>query len=265
MAYLGTEKEWAELARYLTEDYAGPLGLDSEFEGVNFAEGDSCVNKADITVWSIACLSDILEPRGFFRAKGAVLPRAALQYPQLVKLLESSRTKVLHNSNVDVHAFFNAGVDLDGVVNSLSLARWMLPARLTYNLDDLGVDVLGHGKTESFNDLFRLPNIIQVEKTKKVRRCSCQADGCRLRKARYIPELDCFVEHNKYETTEVEVVDKQDGWKFISQYEVIREGPSHPLWDRYIAYAQRDAVLAVELYDYLCRLKTLTEVPWYES
>lgn len=265
MAYLGTEKEWAELARYLTEDYAGPIGLDSEFEGVNFAEGDSCVNKADITVWSLAVLSEVLDPRGFLRGRGCVLPRSALAFRPFTQILESPRLKVLHNSNVDVHAFYNAGVDLDGVVNTLSLARWMMPARLTYNLDDLGVDVLGQGKTEGFNDLFRYPNIIQVEKKKTVKRCSCMSEGCRLRKARYVPELDIFVEHNKYEVTEVELVDKQDGWKFISQYEVCKAGPDHPLWNRYIAYAQRDAVLAVELYDYLCRLKTLTEVPWYES
>ena len=242
MAYLQSETEWAELARYLTEDYVGPIGLDSEFEGVNFAEGDSCVNKADITVWSLAALGSILDPRGFLRASGAVLPRAALDFRPITQILTSQRRKVLHNSNVDVHAFYNAGVDLDGVVNSLSLARWTLPGRLTYGLDDLGVDVLGHGKTESFADLFRYPNIIQVQKQKKVKRCSCQSEGCRLRKARYVPDLDIFVEHSKYESVEVETVDKHDGWGFVSQYSVIAEGDKHPLWKRYIAYAQRDAV-----------------------
>jgi len=267
VSYLAKESDWAKLADYIGRfhmgAYTGPIGLDSEFEGVDFSSGDSCVNKADITVWSIGILTSELHPRGYNKAKGCVLPREALNYAPLRRLLESDRIKVAHNSNVDVHAFYNAGVDVQGIVNTLSLARWMLPGRLTYNLDDLGLDLLGHGKTESFNDIFRYPNMVTLERKTVTKHCACGVEGCRLRKDRFGPDGE-LVSHQKFQVESVEQYEKQQGWNKISQYEIIEKGPSHPLWDRYIAYAQRDAVVAVELYDYLLRMNKQTETPWYK-
>lgn len=248
--WLDTEKEWDELVRILEKKRI--FGLDSEFVGVDFKAGDSCVNKAEIHVWSVGVLTDQLHPRGYRVAKGAVLSRRALQYDPIRKLLEDPAIlKPAHNSNVDVHAFYNAGVDVQGIINTLGLARWMFPGRKTFNLDDLGTDYLGVGKTESFDDLFRRPNMITVIKEKIVKVCDCGVEGCRKRKG-----------HNKTEITVQEEVDKQQGWYYEDQRIVV---PGHPLWERYEAYARRDATLAMSFYDFCMRQNKQTEIPWYKQ
>lgn len=265
MGYLAKESEWDQLSKFL-ETYTDILGLDSEFEGVDFSEGDSCVNKANITVWSLGILSNEIHPRGYRKAKGCVLPRSALEHRGLRKILtDSARIKAAHNSNVDVHAFNNAGVDVLGVVNTLSLARWMVPGEIQYNLNALGEKYLGVGKTEEYKDIFRTPNIIEVVKQKKSKVCSCGVPGCRKRKDTYSSELDDFIVHTKTEQIEETVELKEKGFTLITQTEILAKGPGHPLFDRFIAYAQRDATLAASLYDYLVRLKTETEIPWYNA
>lgn len=274
MAFLTQESDWDIIAKEIEK--RGLCGLDSEFEGVTFdpkkiEDGKlyktSCVNKADIIVFSVAVLSTNLSPRGYTKALGAVLPVEALKHSAIRSVLENpSIIKVAHNSNVDIHAFFNAGIDVVGVVNSQSLARWMLPGRMKYNLDDLGIDILGYGKTESFEDMFVVPRMIQVERVKKttVNECSCGIPKCRLKKTRYGPDGEAQ-EHTKVKVTteHSEVVDRQDGWDILSQKPYV--SPEHPMHGRYIAYAQRDAVVALELYDWFRRQKTETEVPWYDK
>lgn len=246
--WLDKPAEWDEIVRIIRKK--GLCGLDSEFTGVDFKNGDSCVNKAQIHVWSVAVLTDQIHPRGYRVARGAVLPRAALSYGPIVDLLQDpSILKPAHNSNVDVHAFYNAGVDVQGIINTLGLYRWMFPGRMTFNLDDIGTDYLGVGKTESFDDLFRYPNMITVLKDKKVKVCDCGEDKCRKRKG-----------HTKTEIVIQEEVDKQAGWAYADQSLVV---PGHPLWERYEAYARRDAVLAASAYDYALRQIMMTEIPWY--
>lgn len=276
-SWLDTEKEWDELVRILEKKRI--FGLDSEFVGVDFKAGDSCVNKAEIHVWSVGVLTDQLHPRGYHVAKGAVLSRRALQYDPIRKLLEDPAIlKPAHNSNVDVHAFYNAGVDVQGIINTLGLARWMFPGRKTFNLDDLGTDYLGVGKTESFDDLFRRPNMITVIKEKTVKVCDCGVEGCRKRKG-HVADDGTVITHNKTEITVQEEVDKQQGWYYEDQRIVVPAGyrvdgvipvvdptsPGHPLWERYEAYARRDATLAMSFYDFCMRQNKQTEIPWYDN
>jgi hypothetical protein len=237
------------------------MGLDSEYEGVvhNAKEIDddcywktSVVRNGEIVVFSVGFLSGDLHPRGYEKAKGAVLHRRALEYSPFRRLLEDPGVlKPSHNSNVECHAFYNKGIDLLGIINTLSLARWMLPGELAYNLDSLSTKYLGEGKTESFDDLMYIPNMIVVAKEKKVKVCDCGVVGCRKRKG-----------HVKTEVIEIEEVDKQAGWIRLNQFD-IADNPSHSLHQRYLAYARRDATLAVSLYDFLLRINTKTEVPWY--
>lgn len=259
--FLTKRSQWIGLVDYVRSQPEQLMGLDSEFEGVNFDAGDSCVNRADIVVFSVGVLTGQLHPRGYFRSVGSVLPVDALAEPLVKELLEDPNViKPAHNSNVDVHAFYNKGVDCKGVVNTLSFARWVFPGRLTYNLDDLGVDLLGEGKTESFFDLLRIPKYENIPKQKiaKKKACACGEVGCRKRK----PRDGVIHDKTPYEEIEEYVIEKRVGWNFISQKEIIAD-VNHPLRARYLAYAQRDATLAVSLYDYLRRQTIQTEIPWY--
>jgi DNA polymerase I-like protein with 3'-5' exonuclease and polymerase domains len=248
--FLDRKEQWLRLRENLLRQKV--IGLDTEFEGVDFAKGDSCVNLAKVDVWSVAVSTGKWHPRGYHTAKGCVLPVDALD--TLKDVLENPDiTKALHNSNVDVHALYNLGVDLHGVVNTLSLARWVRPGRLTYNLDDLSRDYLGSGKAYSFKELFVVDDIQLVNKPKKVKLCMCGVEKCRKR---------TFPEHHKWEELQDNFVEKRVGKKVIPLHTV---RPGHELWEKYVEYAKVDAVRALELYDFMILLgqKIEVDIPWY--
>lgn len=250
--FLDTPDKWKALAARLERETV--IGADSEFEGVDFDNGDSCVNLAKIDVYSLAVLTQKWHPRGYHIAQGCVLPVESLPY--LKPVLENPKiTKAMHNSNVDVHAFYNHGIDVQGVVNTLSLARWIRPGRMTYNLDDLSKDYLGAGKAYSFKELFIINNIERINKPKKIKACMCGVKGCRKRS---------FPEHHKFEETTDNWVERKAGKSVIPLHTV---RPGHELWEKYVKYALTDALRAVELYDYLVRLGNRIEVdiPWYKN
>jgi hypothetical protein len=262
--YLATEREWVRCAERISTESA--IGLDSEFTGVDFGQGQSCVNRAKIHVWSIGILTNQLHPRGYKTAVGCVLPAIAI--PTFRGILENpSIVKAIHNAPVDVHAFYNAGVDVVGVVNTLSLGRWALPGRQRYNLDDVCTDCLGAGKADSFDSLFKRTKYIDVTKTKNIehRRClTCgepgvEANGfigveCRRRKYPHI--------QTRWTVEESVTTQRKDGSYYYDQSLVIS---GHELWERYVEYALVDAVRAIEFYDFCNRVDKKTEVIWYKS
>lgn len=246
--YLETESKWVKLLNVLKTQKV--IGLDSEFHGVDFSSGDSCVNLAKLDLWSVAVFSGEWSPRNYSKAKGASLPPEALPYFKEV-LEDSSIIKVCHNSPVDFHCFKNAGVEVTNIVNTLSMARWIVPGRDTYNLDDLSIDYLGAGKSESFKSLFTGTRIIEVPVEKKIKVCICNEPGCRKRK---------FPHDNKWEQVVTSFKEKEES--FLIPIYTVR--PGHELFERYRIYAEVDAVRALELYDYLLRRGTqLVEIPWY--
>ena len=244
--YLSTEAQWAGALERIERERV--IGLDTEFYGVDFKEGHSCVNRAQVHVWSVAVLTGKMHPRGYRTATGAVLPREAL--PFFKGMLEDPAiTKVAHNSNVDVHALYNAGIDTQGIVNTLSLSRWTLPGRQRYGLDVLCQELLGAGKADHFNDIFRFQRTTVETRWKDVTHCDCGVSGCRKRRG-----------HMKTKVSEPYDVEVKDGWGFIPLESVV---PGHPLWERLVVYAEVDAVRALELHDRLIRSKQEIEIPYY--
>ena len=250
--FLDKPSQWKELRERLLRQTV--IGLDSEFYGVDFSEGQSCVNLATIDVWSVAISSGVCHPRRYHTAKGCVLPFDAIHYLHDV-LVNPDIKKACHNSGVDRHAFLNAGVRVKGIVNTLSMARWIVPGRETYNLDDLSKDLLGSGKADSFQELFVRDKIELVNIPKKSKKCFCGLVGCRKRK---------FPHDTKIEVDIDNWVEKKTGKYIIPLYEV---RPGHELWERYVKYAKVDAIRALELYDYLYRRgnDTKVEILWYEN
>lgn len=242
--YLGTEREWIKLRDYIGRTNA-PVGLDSEFAGVDFKAGQSCPGRARIHVWSIAVSTGEYGPRGILQSTGATLPSAAIPY--FKDILENPKiVKYAHNSPVDVHAFYNSGVDVQGVVNTLSLARWVLPTRLSQSLDSLATDLLGAGKIISYKELVSEPALVEV--AKEVKYCACGVEGCRKRKG-----------HEKFVRIETEVIEK--GTVEIPLESIV---PGHRRWDLLVEYAGQDAVMAFALGEYLTGIaaRKYIEVPW---
>lgn len=236
--YLDKPSEWKRLIEFIYADVGehgiSPIGLDSEFIGVDFDDGNNCVGRSVLDVWSIAVLNGKLHPRGYECATGYVLPARALT--AFKSLLEDENvTKAAHNSTVDIHTFFNAGVDVMGVVDTLHLCRFAYPGKFRYGLDILSKEFLDESKFMSFDDLCSVPRI--VTKQIQVKRCSCGENGCRKRKG-----------HEKYFVTED--VDVESGTTTIPISDI---GVDDSRWKDKVEYAGQDAVLALELYDYTVR------------
>jgi hypothetical protein len=245
-------------------------GLDSEFYNVAIRT-QSTVARSKLHLWSVAVNRFPLQlhPRGYYIADAAVLPAEAVEHPRLREWLESDYPKLIHNMGVDVHTFGNAGVDVHGAINTLALARFCCPERARgfpeppgFALDDLGADLLGIGKTEDgwvSEDWWKkhgrpldpaiFVQIDEVTYTKKVRAevCSCGEKKCRKRKG-----------HSRPITEVTETVREWGGT--IPLESVV---PGHPRWERAVAYAARDAVVARYLGDYFERsMEGRIPFPW---
>lgn len=218
-----------------------PIGFDTEFEGVDFDEGDNCVGRAVLDVWSLAVFDGGYSPRGFRTAKGVVISREAL--PWFSSILENKGIKkYAHNAVVDVHTCFNCGIDVVGVIDTLSLVRFVIPGRLKNGLDILAKEYLDDSKFEHFKTLFTEP--IFEDRAVEYKWCPyCErlgedeARSCRRRKS----------PHLRY--SRVEMVSHETRGRKLIPISSVR--PGHPLWERYKAYAAQDSVLALELGDFL--------------
>ena len=241
--YLGEKKQWKKLLDFIYQDKQ-PVGWDTEFEGVDFDAGNNCVGTSRIDLWSIGLFTGELHPRGYEIATGYVLPPESTEYFRGF-LEDDSIIKPAHNSTVDVHTLYNAGVDVVGVVDTLHLTRFTFPGKFRYGLDALSKEFLDESKFMSFKDLVSVP--AYVEKEVKVKRCICGEEGCRKRKA------VAATSHDKYISLETITVESGTSSIPIS---TIR--PGHVKWDDYVQYAGQDAVLALELYSYTtAKLKKL--------
>lgn len=259
--YASTPRDWKVLAGILRE--AGTFGLDTEFHGLDVRK-QSCVGRATIHVWSVAVRTGRKSPLGFARARGWVLPREALDHPELRAVLEDPGiTKCVHNQPVDDHAMHNHGVQLRGCLNTLDLARWSWPELVSeggFGLKNLMYVKLHREPVCEYEDVVSDERTVQLEKVKVVKRtvCICGTEGCRARKPRPCPvcaadpEISCDtcgdigeIRHDKSKVREEVpyVVEKQERFKHPLESIV----PGHPRWDLLVKYAAEDAVAALEI------------------
>lgn len=228
------------------------MGLDSEFDGVDFANGDNCVGRSVLDVWSLAVPDEKkgLHPRGYMQSRGVVLSRSVL--PIFKGILEdASIKKFAHNSTVDVHTFNNHGVDVVGVINTLTLARFTFPERFKYGLDDLSKEFLDDAKYVHYEDMCSEP-IFEWEEWDEVY-CSCGQEGCRKRKPRN--EGGTWVVHDKITEHKREYLPT----KKMQTIPISSITPLSKRWTEKLNYAACDAVLAHNLGDYCNRkLKQMT-------
>jgi hypothetical protein len=228
-------------------------GLDSEFYGLDIRKQSCAGGQSKLHLWSVAVnrYPLVLHPRGYYAADAAVLTADALEHRGLREWLESDSPKCVHNLPVDAHTFANRGIHVGGAINTLARARFCWPERARgagFDLDGLGTDMLGLGKTESFADVFTEHYIEVIEKVRKMKRCTCGEDGCRKRKG-----------HEKVEVAEIERIEKPRT-RPIPLESVL---PGHERWERAVAYAARDALVALYLNDRMDRvMEGRITFPW---
>jgi hypothetical protein len=226
-------------------------GVDTEFSGVDIG-AQSPAGRSVLHVWSVAVPSGSLLPRGFHEPETWVFAANTLEVPEVRAWLEGATIKAVHNLSVDWHTFRNHGIRLGGAVNTLAMARYWYPERAKregFTLDSLGEDFCGEGKTENFDELlgYDATEYREAEVTK--RRCACGELGCMKRKA----------PHDVKTEEQVIVARAHKVRKHIPLPDL---NPSHRLWERYLAYAGKDAVLALWIYELMVRDKRQRNYPW---
>lgn len=249
MLYASDAADWERVAARLRTK--GAFGLDTEFSGVDL-RSESCVRRARVHVWSVAVATGRLHPRGYPITAGVVLPADALSCPAIVGVLNDPKiTKYVHNLPVDSHTLANHGIDLQGAVNTLSMARWMLPGIASYGLKDL-MPLFGRRPLGDFKELFRKPK--RIPKVNKIREkgCSCGEEGCRKRKG----------PHEKWEKVRHEIEWIEKGFEPIPLTEIV---PGHDLWDTLLKYAGEDAMAALELACWLPTVNRSTPSPFFRA
>lgn len=215
-------------------------GLDTEFYGVDVT-AESCVGRSKIDVFSVAVPSGALQPMGFNATESWVFDVGMLEIPEVRAWIEDARyRKCVHNITVDAHSLFNHGVKLRGGLNTLSMARWIYPWRVSlprnnFDLHSLCAWRVGFGKTEDFDELLGYDDFESYEDEVEKKRCGCGELGCRKKKEPHdvkVPEM-------------VKVTRERKVRKFLTLPEI---RPGHPLFDRYRLYAAADAELALIIY-----------------
>ena len=252
MQYADTPAAWDRVVAACRR--AGRVGFDTETYGHDI-RSTSAPHRARIHVWSLAVSTGKLHPRGFYRAKGVMLPAAALEYRPLVELLEDPGVvKLAHNLPHDVHSARNHGIVVAGGIDTLPRARLTLVDELSHSLKPLMERKLGR-TVITFEQVLTEPNVIEVSRRTKRRVCSCGADACRLRKG-----------HEKSV-----VVDEWTEWVVRGTRLMPLESvvPGHERFDLLTRYAIQDAEGVLELDGYLDRAELHylrqrgdVEIPW---
>lgn len=244
--YVATEREADEAMAEITQYPVA--GLDTEFYGCDIRT-ESPVGRTTCHVFSVAIGSGPLLPRGFNEASSFVFDGNLLGYRPVKEWLEDARyKKPVHNQPVDHHTIKNHGVNLRGGINTLAMARFWYPARAKregFDLDSLGNDMCGAGKTESFDGLLGYDATEVREHLVWKKRCECGVLSCMKKK----PGKDGQA-HDEKRPEEVMAEWKAKVRRHIPLTDL---NPGHPLWARYLDYAAWDAVLALWVYQLMIR------------
>lgn len=228
------------------------VGWDTEFHGVD-VRAQSCVARSVCHVFSLAIPTADRLPRGHHDSRTYVVDGALLAHPGIRAWFEDpSVTKPCHNQPVDAHTLRNAGVRVAGAVNTLDMARFFYPEWREdggFSLDECGKRLLGLGKAEDFEELLGYDAVEYVETPRTRKLCWCGDFTCRRRKA----------PHDVKREVQDVVVTTRTVRKTIPLPDL---SPAHRLWPRYLAYAARDAVVALGVWERLSADTRERGYPW---
>ena len=258
MTYLSDPAKWPALAAALRK--AGEFGLDTETYGQ--PDRTSPQHRARVQCLSLGLLTVESSARGFQRAVGVVLPRAALDTVELREVLEDPAVrKWAHNSPHDYHALRNEGVKIRGLEDSLQWLRIVCPGEARgYGLKEAEQWALGYGPRPGFLDMVGTTAVIRGSRAKGFKGCICGANPCRARSS------TDFLSDDGVWRPHIRVT-----WKVFSptervvpaRFDIREFAPGHARWDAWIAYSLADAVRGIELVSWIRNRKPArVAYPW---
>ena len=261
MTYLSDPAKWPALAAALRK--AGEFGLDTETYGQ--PDRTSPQHRARVQCFSLGLLTAERSARGFQRAVGVVLPRAALDTVELREVLEDPAVrKWAHNSPHDYHALRNEGVKVRGLEDSLQWLRVSCPGEARgYGLKDAEQWALGYGPRPGFLDMVKYQTTVRTARGKQHKGCICGVVPCRARSTSdWLRDDGVWMPHIRVT------------WKVFSPVERVIEArydirefvPGHNRWDAWIQYSLADAVRGIELVSWIRgRKERKVAYPWHSG
>lgn len=291
--WLERPDQWEKLAEHCRR--AGEFGIDCETYGQ--PDKTSPQHRARVHCWSVGILTETRSPRGFRRAVGRVLPRAALAHVAWQRLLgDPTVRKWAHNAPHDRHALENEGVEISGLQgsfvaaleDSLQYLRVASPGRKDYGLKDAEQWALGYPSRPSFLDMVSYTAGVVHARRVRERGCICGRVPCRSKSASDWLDVDGswrphlrvdwlrFVPERKLVPARYAVTDFVPGAVLEPiVWEPTKKKPNPPSWwkgqpiERLAAwwdYSLADAVRGMELVDWVRGLKpTRIVYPWVSS
>lgn len=280
--WLERPDQWEKLAEHLRN--AGEFGLDTETYGQ--PDKTSPQHRARVHCWSVGVLTDARSPRGFRRAVGRVLPRAALGHSAVARVLADPLVrKWAHNAPHDRHALENEGVEVRGLEDSLQYLRVACPGRLDYGLKAAEAWALGYGPRPGFLDMVSFTATVVSARGRTERGCICGGTPCRARSSSDFLDTDGVwrphirVTWRRFSPVRREVPARYSVTDFVPgahlqpiTWTKTKDKPSPPGWwkgkpiDRLAAwwdYSLADAVRGMELVDWLRNQKPAkVSYPW---
>lgn len=176
--WLDKPEQWDALAAALRKaGRADGFGIDTETYGQ--PDKTSPQHRARIHCWSVGVLTDVRSPRGFRRATGRVLPRAALDHPSIRDVLaDGTCRKYAHNAPHDRHALNNEGVEVAGLEDTLQWLRVAVPGMRGYGLKEFEQWGLGYGPRPEFWDMVTYYAQVNTVRSRRERGCICGRRPC---------------------------------------------------------------------------------------
>lgn len=291
--WLDRPDQWDKLVAHL--ERAGEFGLDTETYGQ--PDKTSPQHRARVHCWSVGLLTETRHPRGYRRAVGRVLPRAALEHVGIQRILGNRAIrKWAHNAPHDRHALENEGVEIsglagsfvDGLEDSLQYLRVVAPGRRDYGLKAAEEWALGYPARPSFLDMVSYMSRVVNAKRIRERACICGESPCRARStSEFVDEQGCWRTHTRvswlrFVPMERRVPARYEVTDFVPGaalepivWTATKDKPTPPSWwkgqpiDRlteWWAYSLADAVRGIELVDWIRSTKLPKVVyPWVSS
>lgn len=267
--FLSNPDKWPILAHRLTQ--AGEFGFDTET--YNQSDKTSPQHRARVHCWSVGVLTGDVTYKGFRRAVGVVLPRAAMDCPDIRAVFSNSLiTKWAHNAPHDYHATVNEGLEVNGMQDSLQWSRVACPGLLGYGLKDIEMRDLGYPPRPSFKDMIVHP-ITVVKATRKIMRgCICGTTPCKQRSNKmFIDDLGNWRHHTrvsfrKFTPSKREIEGRYAVTDFVPGANLdplIWGTDSYDRLQSWWDYSLADAVRGMSVVDWLRRNQEKTIVfPW---
>lgn len=271
--WLDKPEQWSKLAEALRR--AGEFGLDTETYGQ--PDGTSPQHRARVHCWSVGVLGTATSPRGFRRAGGRVLPRAALDHPELRAVLADGRVrKWAHNAPHDRHALNNEGVEVVGLEDSLQWLRVAVPGMRDYGLKGAEQWALGYGPRPAFRDMMTYQAPVVTAKRHRERGCVCGRTPCHARQTAewFDPVLGWWRHHTRVEWSVFSPKTKfETRWLEVPQFvpgavlpPLVWQGRELNRLAAWWEYSLADAVRGIELVDWCRNVRPRKlEYPWMPS